>query len=324
MLAARVRAPFESELWNNWYTAFTEESILPNASGYLVLVVVHGGGILSQPERLDLAYGDDGDGEGRTSDGEGRGAACITTSEAADLLTGKLPDGSVIPVYTYKQLCDGVPERLPRRYAVVLEFAMAKRSPSGYSEFDVLETDPLFIARAGGPKAASDYLAKARSRHADLRLTGSWHAYERVEPHKPQTRIVFLSGNLGGVGSDGSQGHPYEGYDADYGIGGDANITNRGRYVAVTMRSQSKSLQMLLFFKAERTTSVPSSIMMRAEAVYGPTLPAALRAAWWRCISSLGNQANLLSNGQAVLQAFQNSCVLAVLHRPTIRSAIAA
>jgi len=68
---------------------------------------------------------------------------------------------------------------------------------------------------------------------------------DRVDPSIPQGRVTFLSGNLGGTGSDG--GGREDGYDADYGIGGDANIHNRGRFIGVALKRASASLRSLPF-----------------------------------------------------------------------------
>jgi len=56
---------------------------------------------------------------------------------------------------------------------------------------------------------------------------------------------VFLAGNSGGVGTEDDDDD--YGYDAEYGIGGDANIHNMARYVAVAPRGVSTSLRNLDF-----------------------------------------------------------------------------
>ena len=82
---------------------------------------------------------------------------------------------------------------------------------------------------------------------------GNWHPYLRIDPDQPQTRIPFLAGNKGGVGSDEVLTVPrlaeedIYGYDTEYGLGGDASMVGMARYVAVTPRDVSKSLQNLDF-----------------------------------------------------------------------------
>ncbi len=100
------------------------------------------------------------------------------------------------------------------------------------------------IVRAGGVEPLAAYLDKARDRH-NTKIMGNWHPYNRIDPDQPQTRIPFLAGNLGGVGTqDDDQDY---GYDAEYGMGGDACIHNMARYVAVAPRNVSTSLRYLPF-----------------------------------------------------------------------------
>ena len=61
---------------------------------------------------------------------------------------------------------------------------------------------------------------------------GNWHPYNRIDPDQPQTRIVFLAGNQGGMNTEDDDDADY-GYDAEYGLGGDACVHNMARYVAV-------------------------------------------------------------------------------------------
>jgi len=75
---------------------------------------------------------------------------------------------------------------------------------------------------------------------------GNWHPYNRIDPDQPQTRIPFLAGNKGGVGSDVDHEDLY-GYDEEYGLGGDASMVGMARYVAVAPRNVSTSLQYLDF-----------------------------------------------------------------------------
>ena len=59
-------------------------------------------------------------------------------------------------------------------------------------------------------------------------------------------RVLFLAGNVVGVGTEDDDDHLY-GYDAEYGMGGDAGIHNMGRYIAVAPRNVSTSLRYLDF-----------------------------------------------------------------------------
>ena len=101
------------------------------------------------------------------------------------------------------------------------------------------------IVRAGGVEPLAAYLDKYRNRH-NTTVMGNWHPYLRIDPDQPQTRICFLAGNKGGVGSDDDDDHLY-GYDAEYGLGGDASMVGMARYVAVVPRDVSTSLRDLDF-----------------------------------------------------------------------------
>jgi hypothetical protein len=131
-----------------------------------------------------------------------------------------------------------------------MDFNMARSSTSGYVNFDVLKEDPLMIVRAGGVEAAAAYLDSARNRH-NTKVMGNWHPFNRINADQPQTRILFLTGNQGSVGSEDDDDEIY-GYDADSGIGGgdcihNTSMINVARYVAVAPRNVSTSVRNLSF-----------------------------------------------------------------------------
>jgi len=244
LLHARVNASYDNIIWNTWFTANSEESVVTTPQGHHVVVVVHGGGIFASPERFERSYYADLDRsnpEGLT----GQYAAKISEQEARDVLEGKLPDGAEIPVFPFNEFKRGVVD-LPMRYGVILDFEMAKKSKSGYETFDALRDEPNMIVRAGGIEPLAAYLDKARDRH-NTKVMGNWHPYNRIDPDQPQTRMLFLAGNRGGVGSEGDDQGLGWGYDAEYGMGGDASMVNMGRYVAVAPRNVSTSLRYLDF-----------------------------------------------------------------------------
>ena len=243
LLHARVNASYDNIIWNTWFTANSEESVVTTPQGNRVVVAVHGGGIFASPERFERSYYADLDRsnpEGLT----GQYAAKISEQEARDVLEGKLPDGAEIPVFPFDEFKRGVADLT--RYGVILDFEMAKKSKRGYETFDALRDEPNMIVRAGGVEPLAAYLDKARARH-NTKVMGNWHPYNRIDPAQPQTRILFLAGNKGGVGSEGDDQGLGWGYDAEYGMGGDASMTNMGRYVAVTPRNVSTSLRYLDF-----------------------------------------------------------------------------
>ena len=244
LLHARTRAPFDNIVWNTWFTANSEESVVTTPGGKHVVVAVHGGGIFGSPERFERSLNADqhrSNAQGLT----GQTAAQITTREAHGLLNGRLPDGTEFPVYPFAEFKPGIAD-LPRRYGVILDFEVARQSKRGYEKFEVLKDDPNMIVRAGGVEANIAYLDKFRSRH-DTELMGNWHPFNRIDPDEPQTRIPFLAGNRGGIGSEGKNQGLGWGYDAEYGMGGDASMVGMARYVAVAPRTVSTSLRDLEF-----------------------------------------------------------------------------
>ncbi len=249
LLRARANAPYDNIIWNTWFNSNSEESLLTTPQGNRVVVTVHGGGIFGTAERFEKLFRAD---TSRFCEVGFTGlfAGKITEREAHDVLDGKLPDGSEIPVFSFDELNRGSVD-LPRHYAVVMDFEMARNCRSGYEKFDDLKEDPLMIIRAGGIEAAAAYLDKARDRHNTATM-GSWHPFHSIKDlDQPQTRVPNLAGNLGGVGSEEEDGHLY-GYDADYGMGGDSSIhhtsmINVARYVAVAPRDASTSVRNLPF-----------------------------------------------------------------------------
>ena len=241
LLHARANAPYDNIIWNTWFTSNSEECVVTTKQGNHVVVAVHGGGILATPERFERSLHADlnrSNPEGLTGDY----AAKISEREARDVLEGKLPDGTEIPVYAFDEFKRGVAE-LPRRYGVILDYELARKSKKGFQSFDVLRDEPNMIVRAGGVEPLAAYLDKAQARH-DTKLMGNFHPFDHIDPDQPQTRVIFLAGNKGGVGSEGDYNY---GYDSDYGIGGYANMDGMARYVAVAPRDVSTSLRYLDF-----------------------------------------------------------------------------
>ena len=243
LLHARTNAPYDNIIWNTWFTSYTEESVVTTPQGNHVVVAVHGGGIFASPDRFERSFYADlnrHNSEGIT----GQSAAKITKQEARDVLAGKLLDGTEIPVYAFDEFKRGVSD-LPMRYGVILDYEVARKSTRGYDAFEVLKDEPNLIVRAGGVEPLAAYLDKFRDRH-NTKMMGNWHPYNRIDPNQPQTRIPFLAGNKGGVGSDIDEESLW-GYDEEYGLGGDASMVGMARYVAVAPRNVSTSLQNLGF-----------------------------------------------------------------------------
>ncbi|MDH3533269.1 MAG: hypothetical protein OEO82_10090 [Gammaproteobacteria bacterium] len=259
LLHARVTAPFDNELWDTWFfTANSEESTVTTPKGHNVAVVVHGGGIFSSPERFRHLYHAD---VNRTSaDGfTGLFGAKILEREALDLLQGRLPDGTEIPVFSFDELRRGGPE-LPRRYAVVMDFELAQASLCGFASYEELREDPLMIVRAGGVEAAAAYLDRAKEYYA-TDVMGSWHRFGDVDPLQHQTWIPFVYDCLGGATDKANLDlsmrikgttdiwftHYRVPRDAGFGLRGDAAMVNTARYIAVAPRDESVGVRNLPF-----------------------------------------------------------------------------
>ena len=244
LLHARTHADYDNIIWNTWFTANSEENVVTTPHGNHVVVAVHGGGILASPERMERSLHSDlgrDNPEGLT----GQTAMKISPREARDVLQGRLPDGSEIPVYPFDEFKRGV-ANLPRRYGVVLPFELARQAKRGYERFDVLKDEPNMIVRAGGVEPLAAYLDRFQARN-HTELMGNWHPYNRIDPDQPQVRIPFLAGNRGGTGSEGKDQGLGWGYDAEYGMGGDASTVGMARYVAVALRNVAASLRDLDF-----------------------------------------------------------------------------
>ena len=243
LLHARTNAPYDNIIWNTWFTSNSEENVVTTPQGNRVVVTVHGGGILGSPERFERCLRADlnrYNSEGLT----GQYAVKISEREARGVLNGKLHGGSEFPVFQFDEFKRGVAD-LPIRYGVVMDFELAKKANSGYESFDILKHDPIMIVRAGGVKPLAAYLDKARARH-NTKLMGNAHSHNDIEPNQPQTRLLKLAGNKGGVGSEGKDLGLGWGYDADYGM--DAGWPGGlARYVAVAPRNVSASLRYLDF-----------------------------------------------------------------------------
>jgi len=244
LLHARVNAPYDNIIWNTWFTANSEESVVTTPQGNHVVVAVHGGGLFASPERLERSLRADlsrTNSEGLT----GQYAAKISDDEVRGLLKGQLPNGLEFPVFPFAEFRRGISD-LPRRYAVVLDYDLARQSKSGYESFDVLKDDPNMIVRAGGVEPLVAYLDKARNRN-NTKLMGHWHSYNRIDPAQAQTRIPELGGTRGGTGSEGEDQDLGRGLDVDYGITGGGAMADLARYVAVAPRNVSTSLQYVDF-----------------------------------------------------------------------------
>ena len=263
LLRARTTAPPDNEVWDTWFfTANSEESMVYTPAGNPVAVIVHGGGIFATPQRFRQLYMAS---TWRDSEAGFTGlfGGKIRDAEARALLEGRCPDGAEIPVYAYREWVAGIAD-LPRRYALVMDFEVARRSKCGLTPFDELKEDPLMIARAGGMEAAAAYLDRAKA-HYGTEVMGSWHRFDDMDPMIPQAWIPFIYDCLGGAGDrrnldesmrvEGEMDIWLTHYritrDAGFGIRADAALINTARYVAVAPRQAATSVRHLRFAAGE-------------------------------------------------------------------------
>jgi hypothetical protein len=187
----------DSDAWAPWYTTFSEENVGMASQKKSVVIAVHGGGILSTPERIQNAYK-----EGLTE----QGAARFTKKEFDDLLEGKLPNGNKISIYSFNDFKKGI-NHLPMQYAVVLDFDTARKSKSGEDlKIDSLRDNPLFAVRAGGVEQANAFLDMAKKVYTDSRITNN-HRFKEIDPTQPQGRLLMISPNITDVYHLKTKGH---------------------------------------------------------------------------------------------------------------------
>ncbi|MDP3989734.1 MAG: hypothetical protein Q8Q01_00845 [archaeon] len=190
-VAAKAKAEKSHAFWQNWYTVLTEENIGIDKKGSFytrgepVLVVMHGGGILT-PDRIQQAYD-----EGLISN-----SAKYRNEEFDALLEGRLLDGTSFPLYRLEDIKDGR-SNLPHQFGVVLPYKTAQDTKSGYHQKKPFLENPLVLARTAG---SHDYLEafyeKAKASDGDL---GNYHPFSGRDATIPQGRVLFVDSAGGGL-----------------------------------------------------------------------------------------------------------------------------
>ena len=56
LLHARANADYDNVIWNTWFTANSEESVVTTPQGNHVIVAIHGGGIYATPTSFEKMY----------------------------------------------------------------------------------------------------------------------------------------------------------------------------------------------------------------------------------------------------------------------------
>ncbi|HII15648.1 MAG TPA: hypothetical protein HA362_05020 [Nanoarchaeota archaeon] len=193
ILHGRVIAPFENEIWTtDIITSITEDDVGVDKHGKFaekgqpVVITVHGGGILSSPDRLNKANR-----EVLTN----HSAAKLTKKEITDLLHGVIRDDTEIKVFGYNEFLEesALPEFLQNypRFAVVRTLEQAVQTKSGMQSLDELNLNSQFIIYAAGKKPAVDYFARAKARYKHPKV-GVWHLFDEMNPEYPQGGFVSV------------------------------------------------------------------------------------------------------------------------------------
>ena len=210
-IAAKAKADKDHEFWKNWYTVLTEENIGIDKKGKFyavgepVLVVMHGGGILT-PDRIQQAYG-----EGLLNN-----SAKYLENEFDSILEGKLLDGTSFPLYRLEEVQDSR-SGLPHQFGVVMPYEKAQGTKSGYHQKKQFLENPLVIARAAGSlEQLEAFYEKAKKDDGNL---GNYHPFKGRDAAIPQGRVLFVVISCGSLS------------------GGDDLISN-GRFVGVAAEPQ--------------------------------------------------------------------------------------
>ncbi|MEK6816027.1 MAG: hypothetical protein AABY09_00300 [Nanoarchaeota archaeon] len=193
LIAGKSKADKENYLWQNWFTALTEEDAGIDADGKLVgrgqavVLTVHGGGILNH-ERIMQAYA-----EGLTP----QNAAKLTDDEFNKLLNGVLPSGDSISLYTVDDVKKGnVPDPFGR-YAVWMPAEAARSKSSGYHAKGDFMKNELVVARSGTLEHLDAYFEKAK--HPSNKNVGNWHGLGEIDFSQPQGRVLFVNNDCLGL-----------------------------------------------------------------------------------------------------------------------------
>ncbi len=196
LIAGQAMADKSSYLWRPFIIGLSEENAGIDMNGRLlsrgrpVVVIVHGGGILT-PERISNAY----------RDLTGEGAARYTDEEFDNLLQGHLPSGDWIDLYSVDDVRRGLSNPFGR-YAVWLPGEAAKAAPlGGFSKANFMSNE-LVIARAGTIKYLDAFFENAKN---PANLLENTHYYNSIYFEQPQGRLLSLVQGRFDQGINGQQ-----------------------------------------------------------------------------------------------------------------------
>lgn len=197
LIAAKCLADKNHDFWKKWYTAHSEEDRGVDRKGLFgkknegVLVVVHGGGILT-PNRIEKAYAN------FCVRSLVNRSAQYTSSEFDNLLEGKLPSGETIKLYSLDDLKKETPKI--RRFGVVIPYEVAQATKSDWNYKKEFVESPLVIARNGGLENLDAYFDKAKCSDGALR---NFHTFGNRDVNSPKGRLLFLYSSFSSLNGNG-------------------------------------------------------------------------------------------------------------------------
>ncbi|KHO46485.1 MAG: hypothetical protein QS98_C0003G0093 [archaeon GW2011_AR3] len=199
LINSSINSRFDSKIWDGFHTSNTEEIAGVSGAGNNVVIVLHGGGFINTPSKIDVRTAQPGDYSSMPGL-QGVGAELTDIDqiksqagfgEIRDLLKGKLPDGRDIEVYSFSDYRRGI-ANLPRGHAIVLDASQISQSRSEDQFLDTLLEDPLFISRVGGQRKAEAFLHRVRQRY-NTETYPNIHNFDETDFSKPH--VYFLTFN---------------------------------------------------------------------------------------------------------------------------------
>ena len=171
-------------------TPLSEEINGKSPAGINVLIELHGGGIIDPSKNIGSNI---------------KLSVKVYPQNFQQLLDGKLPDGSEIPIFPFKELESGI-SNLPMKYAVWTDLDRVQNKKSGKYGIEELRTDELFIMRAGGPESANKFL-DAIGIYAEAKQLqphyGNRHSLGKVDENQTQSRLLLLNKGDFGISDSG-------------------------------------------------------------------------------------------------------------------------
>ncbi|MBI5064823.1 hypothetical protein HZA97_01175 [Candidatus Woesearchaeota archaeon] len=174
-------------LKRRFHTALSEENVGLDANGNPVIIIVHGGGILSS--KIEYLIFD----EYLTP----QNAIKYSTGDWNNLLNGELPNGERIELYDVDDVKRGLIPDPFGRYGIVLDFDKVRNTGSEYHNKVQFLSNDLVIARAGTLEHLEQYFDSFASQKV-----GNWHVFNeinKINPEQSQGRMLLINQDFNGL-----------------------------------------------------------------------------------------------------------------------------